>query len=595
MDMRRLKSLLVSLIALVLVAVSVIGVSWVLASAPTAPVDYTKHATTATRASAPQVFKDVVKEAKGAKGDGASSPVVGGAAPAGGMQSDDDQPATIRQLKLAATTSSAAPSATIVYPFHAALTGSSAPPLTASFQGMADSNATCPPVGCEAPDMALAASSNWVLQGVNTSFAVYDTTGNMQPGWPRNAQSFFSVPNPPGGCASRPYLIDPRAFYDPNDDRFWAAILEDEHAFSHNVNCPFKALYWIAVSQTNNPGGTWNIYAFDMANGTQNGVDFTQFGFDAQAVYFSGNMFAQSGSPFKYAEIFAVSKVQIERGASVRPQGFSNLKLNGVNVDSVQPVMSETAGAGPAAGLFINSLNYKSGGSSCSSGCQGLVVWAMANSTSASPTLTSQFVNTSVYTLSPYASEPGCTHCLDTDETQITATPVYSHGSIYFGLNTGVNNGTRVVPGIFWGQVSPALNTSGTLSGASMVQSGYFNYQGDRAAYYPALMPDANGDLYMVFEVSGPTINPQIEYVARPAAYPPGTFPDSGSTLRAGDTKTVEWRWGDFDAAAFDGFSSNNVWLAGEYASGNGYWSTYIAESKYTLGGSPPDPTVIPG
>jgi hypothetical protein len=56
------------------------------------------------------------------------------------------------------------------------------PGLTTSFQGMADSSSICPPSGCEVPDNALAASPNWVLQGVNTSFAVYNTSGNLQPG-----------------------------------------------------------------------------------------------------------------------------------------------------------------------------------------------------------------------------------------------------------------------------------------------------------------------------------------------------------------------------------------------------------------------------
>src|SRR5205823_7267652 len=63
------------------------------------------------------------------------------------------------------------------------------------------------------PDQALAASPNWVLQGVNTSFAVYSTTGTLQAGWPKNAQNFFGIPNP-GSCDTHgPFLSDPRAFY----------------------------------------------------------------------------------------------------------------------------------------------------------------------------------------------------------------------------------------------------------------------------------------------------------------------------------------------------------------------------------------------
>ncbi len=148
-----------------------------------------------------------------------------------------------------------------------------------SFAGIQSSAAVCPPVGCNPPDMAVAASPNWVFQGVNTAFAVFDTHGNMQPGYPVFFGDFFGVPNP-GACAGDlPFMSDPRAIYDPNDGRFIAAALEVEGAFGVN-DCPFKTTYWIGVSQTNDPRGAWNVYAFDMSLGTTNAADFTQIGLD---------------------------------------------------------------------------------------------------------------------------------------------------------------------------------------------------------------------------------------------------------------------------------------------------------------------------
>lgn len=510
-------------------------------------------------------------------------------------QDDDDQSPKLDALKKAAAHNKHAPVSSSKY--NVTRTGNAIPatsPLTTSFQGMADANSICPPNGCRAPDQALAVSPSWVFQGVNTSFAVYDTSGALQAGWPKNAQNFFGIPNPPNGCASLPYLIDVRAFYDPNDGRFWAIIMENENAFGHNTSCPFQALYWIGVSQTNNPNGAWNTYSFDMAQGTTNGVDFAEFGFDASAIYFTGNMFNQSGQNFQYAEIFAANKSVMESGASVTPHGFTHLTLNGVAVDSVQPVESETRGnSGANAGLFVNSLNYNFGGYSCSNSCQGAVIWAMANPTSTTPSLSSTFVNTISYTLPPGADEPGCPACLDTDETQILATPVYHNGLITFALNTGVNNGTQVVPAVLWAQITPILSNAGTITSASVYQNGYFNYQGKTDVYYGALMPDADGNLFMVFDVSSSTINPQVSYVSRPVTYALGQFPDAGNTLRAGDAATVETLWGDFDATSYDGFSTDNVWLAGEYAPANGYWSTYIGETHFvvTISQSTPTPT----
>jgi hypothetical protein len=222
-----------------------------------------------------------------------------------------------------------------------------------SFAGIQSSAAVCPPVGCNPPDMAVAGSPNWVFQGVNTAFAVFDTNGHMQPGYPVFFGDFFGVPDP-GACADHiPFMSDPRAIYDPNDDRFIAAALEVEGAFGVN-DCPFKTLYWIAVSQTNDPRGSWNVYAFDMSLGTTNGADFTQIGLDDKGVYFSANMFNQAGDAYEYAEIFGVSKAKMEAGQPVVAHGFFNLTVSGpggsLQIDTAQPALTEDrAGHGPSA------------------------------------------------------------------------------------------------------------------------------------------------------------------------------------------------------------------------------------------------------
>src|SRR5579859_5009776 len=143
------------------------------------------------------------------------------------------------------------------------------PTTTKSFQGMADSASTCPYFGgCQPPDQALATSRSYAVQGVNTSFAVYSTSGTLQTGWPKKAQNFFGVPNP-GSCdPAGPFLSDPRAFYDANDGRFWVAMLQVEGALGLN-SCPFLTRYWIAVSRTSDPRGSWNVYSFNMSLGTQ--------------------------------------------------------------------------------------------------------------------------------------------------------------------------------------------------------------------------------------------------------------------------------------------------------------------------------------
>jgi hypothetical protein len=310
---------------------------------------------------------------------------------------------------------------------------------------MADSATICPYFGgCEPPDMALAASPSWVLQGVNTSIAVYNTSGALQPGWPKNSQLFFGIPNPsPAGCSpSGPFTSDPRAFYDPNGGRFWVTMLEVEGAFGVN-SCTFATKYWVAVSQTSNPNGAYFVYNFDMSLATTNAADYTQIGFDPRAFYFGGNMFN---------EIFGANKSSMMAGLGVSAYGFFGLSVGGVVVDTVQPVISQYLSTGPIAGGFVNSFNINgdpSGNDCFSTACHGITVWALANPGTSSTSLTGlYFANSANYIDPPLANEPGCTGCIETLDTRISGTPVLHNGAVWLAIETGVFNGSQTVPGI---------------------------------------------------------------------------------------------------------------------------------------------------
>ena len=457
---------------------------------------------------------------------------------------------------------------------HPGISGNSAkkqtPTVSTGFQGQSEN-------GSQPPDHALAASPQWVLQGVNSFFAVYDTSGNLQSGWPKAMPDFFGIPSP-GSCSPTPFTSDPRAFYDASDQHFWAADLEVEGV---NNSCSLTSRYWIAVSQTNDPTGSWNIYSFDMSQGTNNWADFTQFGFDQQAIYFSGNMYDLGGS-FQYAKVFGASKSAMESGSSVTAYGFYNLMADNVAVDTVQPV--EALNGKSPSGLFANSFDINSGGGACANGCSGIVVWTITNPGTPGNTMTGLIVPTSNYMLAPRADQPGCTQCVPQNNpplTNFTGTPIFQNNLISFGLVTDVNNGTQDVPGAFWGQISPSFNSNGSISSATIFQSGYFNYSGDGAITYPAMMPDASGNLFMVFEFMNSSFNPGVAYVARRGNDPSGRFPDGGIFLKQGNDPTIDTRWGDYEAASFDGSGTNNVWLAGEYSATGGTWSTYIGKDHF--------------
>ncbi|MFZ0179098.1 MAG: hypothetical protein WAL84_04405 [Candidatus Dormiibacterota bacterium] len=473
--------------------------------------------------------------------------------------------------------------------------GSATPPTSSSFIGQQGSSTTCSyfAQGCNPPDMGLGASPTFVLQGVNTQWEVLSTTGVVEPGWPVSAQNFFNVPNVTNGAAacdtahgSQPFLSDPRALYDPTTGRFWAAMLQVEGGLGIAPDCPFKSVYFIAVSQNSDPLGSWNVYEFDMADGANFAADYTQVGFSGNAFLFSANMFGNAGG--FYAEALEANKSDMEAGtANFTADGFRNIQGTGPGItsatgpflaDTLEPVQS-VDGSGGGDGLFVDTVDGPDllNGNFCSSAsdaCKGLILWRMSNPVAhdgggPAPTFSGTYLpNTLPFFFSPPADQPSCNQCVDALDLRITATPVLRNDIIYAAFETGLDTGRHVTPTIEWGQIQVSGGTPSTTTG-------YFGFGGDTAASFGALMPDSHGNVVMLYERMGHNIFPETRYVER--AVGQANFNGVGSLLKAGEASyrptlcgtpaLPVCRWGDFEATSFDG--AGHIWFAGEYANSN--------------------------
>ena len=481
------------------------------------------------------------------------------------------------------------------------------PKPSASFVGMQGSNKTCDyfPKGCNPPDMGLAASPSWVLQGVNTSFSVTSTTGAVQPGFPVTARRFFQVPNETNNdgtpCdaahGSAPFLSDPRAYYDATDHRFWAAVLQVQGAFGAAADCDVKTFYWIAVSRTDDPRGAWNVYQFDMADGSTYAADYTQIGITHDALYFSANMFnADATGVGFYSEVFEANKALMERGSTAfSALGFKNLQGTGPGTtaatgpfvaDTVQPV-SDLGGNqddnanGSRDGLFVDTMDGPDvlTGNTCTSAtdaCRGLVVWRMKNPIAhdrggPAPTFSGTLLaDTKPFYVPPASNQPSCNQCIDSNDLRIPASVMRSGSTIVTAWGTGIDNGTQVVPGI----VTARVELGDGEQGGPTISTAYFNLPGDQAATYPALLPQANGQVLMVYEHMSHSTFPEMKYTV--SSGDRATFTDPGRVLKAGEANyrptlcggaVPVCRWGDYEAVSSDG--NGRAWMAGEYTNTN--------------------------
>ena len=475
--------------------------------------------------------------------------------------------------------------------------GGSTPPTSSSFIGQQGSATTCSyfAAGCNPPDMALGAGPTFVLQGVNSQWQVTDTAGNVQPGWPVSAQNFFGVQdvtNPDGSPCdtahrSQPFLSDPRALYDPIDNRYWAAMLQVENAFGVGIGCPFMSAYFVAVSQTGNPSGKWNVYEFDMTMGQLFAADYTQLGINGEAVYFTGNMFGVGPNGGFYAQVVEANKSRMEKGQdNFTADAFFNLQGTGPGApasfpflaDTVQPTLNVDGSAGNAE-IFADTIDGPDpltgnlcGFTGANDPCSGLAVWKMTNPTAhdhggPAPTFTGTYVPTKPFLVSAPADQPSCNQCIDVLDLRVTGMPVVRDGNLYAAWETSINNDTQAVPGIEWSQVS--LDELGSSEGS---HTGYYNFSGDAAAAFGTLMPDAHGNLLMVFDHMSSTVFPEIRYIVKSAGA--RNFQGPGALLKAGESSyrptlcgtavIPVCRWGDYEATSFDG--AGHIWFASQYA-----------------------------
>jgi hypothetical protein len=102
--------------------------------------------------------------------------------------------------------------------------------------------------------------------------------------------------------------------------------------------------------------------------------------------------------------------------------------------------------------------------------------------------------------------------------------------------------------------------------------------------FFPALRPDANGNVDIVYGYSSSTAMPSVAAVTRT---PDGSF---SQPLRIATSRSsyIGPRYGDYFGAARDPLDPTVVWVAGEIGSSGPAWRTQIAAVR--AGAAPPSP-----
>src|SRR6516165_222007 len=388
----------------------------------------------------------------------------------------------------------------------------------------------------EPPDQGMCVGNGFVVEVVNDVFNVYsaatgasvlpdNTATNIVGGFPRNVNnavdlnSFYGYPpaiNRSTGIRGQ-FVTDPSCIFDAQTQRFFLVALTLETvpttgAFTHVNHLD------LAVSQTSNPTGGWNIYRIDVTNvGTNAGGvnpgpylgDYPHIGADANGVYLTTNAYPWRTNGFAGAQIYALSKAQLAAGASsVTVQHIDTFGMVNAPSDagSTQPGFTLWPSQSPGTSSFNpanNGTEYFLSSNAADeaqhpvSGTPGtrtsnqLIVWTMTNTASLntlSPavSLSNKILTVGQYGVPPKATQPGSGtapdttvpqgHCLNNETTllfdgQTTGCWKLLVGAAAHAAGAEVvaspdSNDTRMqqvtyANGKLWGALDTALNPDG--------------------------------------------------------------------------------------------------------------------------------------
>ena len=463
----------------------------------------------------------------------------------------------------------------------------------------------------EPPSPSIAVNDSYILEGVNNAVQVYSRTGTPMLQAVLASNQVFGVAaaiNRSTNIAGV-YPTDMRVFYDQGIGR-WFVVQRAQccDAAGNNIN---QSQIYIAVSQTSDPRGTYNVYVIDTTDSASPFCtlgcvsDYPQIGSDQNAFFISATEYPLDfqANPSQFPDgitIWAISKASLAAGIATPSAYKFALTRTDPLIFAVQP-----ASTPPGASFAFGGGGVEFFLSTVSTGGASAALWAMTNTSAvdhlatSAPSLVRAVTNTITYNPPsdavqrpgslPYGSTqiPGYEPPVDGSDSRMLSV-AYSGGRLYatFGTQVKDENG-RFLAGAAYLILSPTLR-GGVLS-PNILRQGYLLVS-NNDLLRPAVAVNAQGNGAIAFTLVGP------DYYPSAAFFPISTFssgtmiqlaaqgalPEDGFTGYQdflGNVARSTARWGDYSTAVVA--SDGSVWMATEYIPNSprtefANWGTYI-------------------
>ena len=404
------------------------------------------------------------------------------------------------------------------------------------------------------PDPEMAAGPDHVIAVVNVAFEIYDTDGTSLSGPTTFASFMAGDPNCTG-------VFDPNVLYDEEADRFMLAIDADGD------------FYCVAVSQTGDPTGSWNLYSFAMDINSDDFFDYPHAGVGDDAIYMGANIFTDALA-FRESRVYAFDKAAMYAGGTAQfvvqsvGQSFTPQPIN---------LHGFAQGTWPTGEPhhFIASEDFDGSGFS-------IFAWDDpfgTNSLTEAGTidLNSVIGNDAGGVLE--APNLDAVDNLDAGDNR----PLdfeYRNGSGWTTLTISCNPGGGAVNCVRWAQID--------LDSYAVVQAGDLSSEGDYR-FYPDLAVNHCGDMAVGYTKSSVASYAGVYATGREFYDPLGTV-QAEVELKAGEAPYAAFdgnplRWGDYTGMTI-GPDGTTFWYLGEYAKSGvtstaANWGNWIAAMEF--------------
>lgn len=461
-------------------------------------------------------------------------------------------------------------------------TGTLSSPALLNFNGMSASQATGSFTDDMPPSSVVAVGPNHLVQVVNTGLEVWDKNGTVVygPVATNTLWKNYMGTNAGNNCATN-NDGDAVVQYDKLADRW--VILQ----LSNIKNAAPPYFICVAVSQTPDPTGAYNLYDFQY----NAFPDLPKLGVWPDAYYLTMNLFTSASNPsFLGVNVCALDRVAMLAGHPATQQclraSTKYFSLLPSDLDGSMPPPTGSPnyllGLDPTSGI-LDFWKFH-------------VDWTTpTNTTLTGPTM---------LTVTPYfLACPGSDVCIPQAGTtqqlhavgdrlmyRLAYRNFGDHESLVANHTVAVNGAT----GVRWYELRIANGLPTVLQLGTYVPADS-NYR-----WMGSVAMDASGDIALGFSVSGSAINPAIHYTGHLVNDPLGVISQNEISIIDGtgsQTGTLTFNgdavWGSYTSMNVDPTDDCTFWYTNEYLLTNGdfNWHTKIASFRFPTCAAPGSPS----